>query len=310
MSELIDNFHFLRPWWLTTLLPVMVLGWWLLRTDDPSRILKDSIAPHLLKSLTISTSSQIRFRPEMLALPLWITAVFALAGPAWRTEPPPWTQDSSSLYLVVRITPSMISEDVPPNRLERVRAKLHDVMELRRGSRTGLVAYAKSAHLVMPATDDSAVIDQMLQSLDPGMMPGDGDSLADALAIASDHIEGSDSGGSILVVADGGEATEIPALIQWRKTSSTPVQWMVPVPAGSSLAAIGVAAAADAIASPTMIITPDDADVESIAKRAAQSFSAVGDVDGTQWRDEGVWLVWPIAIGLAFWFRKGWSLKP
>ncbi|TWU58581.1 von Willebrand factor type A domain protein [Rubripirellula tenax] len=310
MMEFLDAFHFLRPWWLLAILPVTLLGWWMIRRDDPTGDLKHAIAPHLLRPLTISPASSTRFRPAMMAVPLWTLSVLALAGPTWRTEPPPWTEDESSLYLVVRMTPSMISEDVQPNRLERARGKLHDLMELRRGSRTGLIVYSQSAHLVMPATDDSGVIDQMLQSLDPAMMPGEGDALADALRMASDHIESSGRGGSVLIVADGNEPAQASSLAGWRTTTSTPVQWLAPVPVGSSLDAIGITTAAGSIAAATIAITPDDTDVNAIARRAEQTFAMAAIGDASQWRDEGIWLVWPVAMGLAIWFRKGWSVTP
>lgn len=308
MTGFLDTFHFLRPWWLLAIVPVTLLGWWMLRRDDPTGDLKDAIAPHLLRSLTMPSDSGKRFGPAVLAMPLWILSVIALAGPTWKREPPPWTEDESSLYLVVRMTPSMLSEDVQPNRLERTRSKLHDLMQLRRGSRTGLIAYSKSAHLVMPATEDTGVIDQMLQSLDPEMMPGEGDALAEALTMASEHIEAAGRGGSILVVADGSESGREQELHAWRNTTSIPVQWIAPVPPGSSLDAIGVAAAAEIVSDATTGITPDDSDIIEISRLAKQSFHAAVDSVATQWRDDGIWLVWPVALGLALWFRKGWSL--
>ena len=310
MIAFLETFHWLRPGWLLAIFPVTLVGWWIVARDQPTSDLKDAIAPHLLRSLTVSPDAGTWFHPAMLAVPLWILSVVALAGPTWQREPPPWTEDDSSLYLVVRMTPSMLSEDVQPNRLERVRSKLHDLMDLRRGSRTGLIAYSKSAHLVMPATEDSGVIDQMLQSLDPTIMPGEGDALAEALTMASDHIEASEFGGSILVIADGCELGQNEPLMAWRAANSTPVQWLVPVPMGTSLEAIGIAASAKIIAGETMITTPDDADVKAISQSAQRSFTTAGSRDGSRWRDEGVWFVWPVAIGLAFWFRKGWSVTP
>jgi Ca-activated chloride channel family protein len=310
MIAMLDTFHFLRPWWLLAIVPVTFLGWWIIRRDNPTGDLENAISPHLLRSLTISPDAGNRFRPAMFALPIWIVGVFALAGPTWQREPPPWTEDESSLYLIVRMTPSMLSEDVQPNRLERVRSKLHDLMQLRRGSRTGLIAYSGSAHLVMPATEDDGVIDQMLQSLDPEMMPGQGDALAEALTMASQHIESAGRGGSILVVADGGEPDRQQDLKAWRSSTSTPVQWIAPVPPGSSLDAIGIAAAAEIVSDATTVITPDDSDIVKISRLATRSFQAAVDSDATQWRDDGIWLVWPVALGLGLWFRKGWSLTP
>lgn len=308
MTNFLETFHFLRPAWLLALAPVALLGWWMLRHDDPVGDLKQAIAPHLLRSLMVSPQSRKPLRPAVLAIVIWVIGVIALAGPTWRQVPPPWVEDQSSLYFVLRMTPSMVSEDLHPSRLEQVRAKLHDLMKLRRGSRNGLIAYGKSAHLVMPATGDVGVIDQMLQSLDPAIMPGEGDSLAEALTMASRRIEESGNGGSILIIADGSEANQTQPLKAWREKDKTPVQWLVPVPPDTSLDALGIATAADALETSPRVMTPDEQDIVAIQQSAKTTYTTGGSEATAHWADAGVWLVWPVALGLACWFRKGWSI--
>ncbi len=48
----------------------------------------------------------------------------------------------------------MTANDVVPTRLERAKQKTEDLLKLRAGARTALVAYAGTAHLVVPMTND------------------------------------------------------------------------------------------------------------------------------------------------------------
>ena len=45
--------------------------------------------------------------------------------------------------------------------------KIRDLLAARGGARTGLIAYAGTAHLVMPLTDDRGVIEPFLAALAP-----------------------------------------------------------------------------------------------------------------------------------------------
>ena len=110
-------------------------------------------------------------------------AVVAIAGPTWKHEPSPFADDVAAIAIVVKVGPSMITEDVQPSRLARATEKIHDLLKERGAGKTSLIAYAGSAHVVMPATKDSGIIDTFALALDPKIMPVDGDVAAEALTL-------------------------------------------------------------------------------------------------------------------------------
>ena len=65
----------------------------------------------------------------------------------------------------------MNQPDVAPTRLERAKQKISDLLAARAGARSGLIAYAGTAHLVMPLTDDRSVIVPFLAALATSLMP-------------------------------------------------------------------------------------------------------------------------------------------
>ena len=96
----------------------------------------------------------------------------------------------------------MDQADVAPTRLERAKQKIRDLLGARAGARSGLIAYAGTAHLVMPLTDDRSVIEPFLAALVTGLMPGDGKNVTAAASLATQFLAAEPVAGTILVVAD------------------------------------------------------------------------------------------------------------
>ncbi|MGC4016470.1 MAG: VWA domain-containing protein [Luteolibacter sp.] len=291
---MIGDFHFLRPWWLAALLPLLLLLWETRRLSDPGAPWRGIVSPHLLPYLMHSAGSERKGGLYWLLFAIGITTVVALAGPAWQREPSPFADDTAALAVVVEVTSSMEAEDLPPNRLARSLEKLHDLLKRRGGSKTALVVYAGSAHLVMPATVDSNIIDTFAQSLAPRIMPSDGDAAAAALQEA-DRALAVAGGGSILWITDGVAPEELAAVERWRKTSRTPVRILAPIPIES-------------IAGAKVIpIVPDDSDVVELERGA--NFSSPAPVAGEhddRWKDAGYWMTPLVVLLLLPLFRRGW----
>ena len=125
------------------------------------------IADHLLKHLLVSEREPKKVRPVYLLAVLWLTGIIALAGPTWDRESSPFIQDTAGLIIALKVTPTMLAQDIQPSRLERATQKIHDLLKLRIGAKTALIAYSGSAHLTMPLTVDPKIIDMFSQALTP-----------------------------------------------------------------------------------------------------------------------------------------------
>ena len=179
-----DEFHFLRPFWLLAALPALVVWWRLWRQQDSVHMWQQVVDQHLLEHLIVGDSKHRGPRPIQLLLVLWMICAIALAGPAWRMEPSPFADDEAGLVVLLKVSGSMMATDVQPSRLERAKHKLRDLLEQRQGSSTGLIVYSGSAHLVMPLTRDDRIVSSMVEDLTPDLMPVDGDVLVAALQLA------------------------------------------------------------------------------------------------------------------------------
>ena len=107
MSDFINNFHFIRPWWLVALLPAFILWWRMLRQEDPHREWKKWVDPALLDALLVQGSEKGRVRPVHLLGIFLLLAIVAVAGPTRQREPSPFAEDEAALVIALKVTDSM-----------------------------------------------------------------------------------------------------------------------------------------------------------------------------------------------------------
>lgn len=317
MSNFIPNVHFLRPWLLTLLIPAAGLVWYAWRRQNSRQGMQALIADHLLEHLLVGRREQEKIRPVYLLAAFWLVGIIALAGPAWKKEPSPFIQDTAGLVIALKVTPTMLAQDIQPSRLERATQKIHDLLKLRSGAKTALIAYSGSAHLTMPLTVDPKIIDMFSQALNPEIMPEQGDAAAEALELGASLLEKAKIPGSILLIADQIGENQLKEIRAFHEKSGISVHIYaiaadqgVTVPPGSPPApALNMEAmkkAAAAAGASLTIVAPDDRDVQKLAGRIKTSLSAAKQNQGDRWQDAGYWLLpFLLVLGL-FFFRRGW----
>jgi len=287
------------------------------RTPNIDRIAEDHLLPHLLAE----GGPRRRLQPHHLLLPIWLLAILSLSGPTWQREPAPFADDEAALVIALEVTPTMLAQDVQPSRLERAAQKIRDLLAERPGIRTALVAYAGSAHLVMPLTRDADLITRFAAELSPTIMPVAGDVAGEALVLSQEQLRKSGLRGSMLLITDGVSAEQLPQLATYQKNGGAPVQILsvaasagVPVPPDSppapALDREALDKAAEALDATLTTVSPDDSDVRWLARHTPTSLVAVSaEQTGERWKDAGYWLVFGVAALALMWFRPGWLVQ-
>ena len=295
---MMESFHFLRPA-LLLLAPVVVFFWWLWkRQSDPLRGWRDQVEPELLEALV--DQPHAGRSKKSLVLALWLLLVLASAGPAWRPEPSPFAEDAAPLIVLLKADRSMEVADPEPSRLERAHLKIRDLAKLRNGDPLGLIAYAGSAHLVLPPTKDTDAVSTMAKEVSPEIMPVPGNRLDLAIERAGALLDG--KAGTLLIVTDV-ETPESNRLSEALKDAGSPrVHFLVIAsPSGSLDSLTGVA---DTLNADLIKMTSDDADVEQIIRKSKLSLSTIsGDGEG-RWQDGGYFFVPVIALLSLLPFRR------
>jgi len=219
---MIESLHFLRPLWLLAI-PAAVLLWWLVRRRAASHAnLASLVAPHLRDALTVNRDPGRGLRAvDGVMLAVIITAL-GVAGPTWSRQPSPWFSETATLVVAMEVSDSMRANDLQPSRLDRARFKVLDLVAERTGARTALIAYAGSAHVVVPPTTDPGVLKTFLESLDPAIMPEGSTNAAVVLPLARDLVADDAAAGTLLFVNDGFDSADVPALSEYASAPGTP----------------------------------------------------------------------------------------
>ncbi|MCT8161385.1 vWA domain-containing protein [Pseudoruegeria sp. SHC-113] len=300
LAASLEAFHFLRPLWLLAV-PVLALLWWLARRanrPDTSAIAR--LPAHIAAALTIGAPEGRRFQPvDGVALALLCAAIGA-AGPTWSRVPNPFVSQLAPVVIVMEAGKEMRETDIAPDRMERAKQKVRDLLSLRAGGRNALVTYAGSAHRVVPFTEDPSVITPYLEGLGPEIMPVDGRDASQALALAQE-VAASEGASAILFVL----ATLDQADVSTFTPAAPEIAFLVMAPEGVS--AGGLDGLSTLI---TQRVTPDGSDVAAIDRRLNAAYrAALLQDERQQWDDRGWLFAWPAALLLLLSFRRGWVMR-
>lgn len=330
MSDLLANFHFLRPWWLVALIALpWLLSLWR-RQRAAAEPWRQACDPHLLKHLLEDGGEGRRPLPRLLFALGYVLAVLALAGPAWQQLPQSLARAESALVVALDLSDRMRATDIKPDRLSRARFKIADLMKARREGQTALVAYAGDAFVVAPLTDDAGSLSDLLASLTPDTMPVGGQRAERAIELGRKLLR--DAGfarGDLLIVTDAVDARAADAASEAARegvrvsvlgvgtTAGSPValpqggfvqdgDGNVLLPRLDEASLRDLAAAGDGRYAPLSI---DAADLRALALSDAIDTDTNLRTDErtrADFRDEGPWLLLPLLPLAALAFRRGW----
>ncbi|HCM0843054.1 TPA: VWA domain-containing protein [Vibrio parahaemolyticus] len=309
-TQFFTQFHFIRPLWLMALIPMFFLVW--LRWREESKpSWKDILPEHLRNALTIGERGWRKQLPLKLLMLIVLIAIVICAGPTWQRESSPFGEDKASLLVVLDNSDSMLQKDLPPSRLERSKQKIRDLLVARKGGKTGLVVFAGSAHVAMPVTQDSKVFDPFLAAITPEIMPVQGKLAEKALPLIDQQLQGQ-PGSTVLLVSDGVN----PATIKQYQAyfEGKPYQLLI-LAAGNTDIVSNNPMDLDSLqklASQTngrlVEVTVDNSDIEQLNRYVERNMQLNGE-SSMPWKDMGYQLLFPIALIMMLWFRKGWLVQ-
>lgn len=301
-----DALHFLRPGWLLVVPLALLLMWRWRRLNDASAQWHGMIAGHLLRHLLVQPKGKAGLQPIHLLTATLALGAVAAAGPSWERDRPAFLDNRAPLLIAVDLSPSMNDSDVPPSRLEAAKHKLHDLVNRRHGARIGLLAYAGSAHLVLPPTDDPVLLDSFLQVLSSDLISSAGKDALGAVVIANRLLAAEQTPGTLVLITDGADPAQFSALAEQLEQQDLQLL-ILAVGSHTDSQLKGLADATDA---PLGSLTGNDDDLDWIELHAQKHFEATSaEQQQLQWKDAGYWLLYPLLLLALFNLRRGWSLN-
>ncbi len=187
---------------LVGLLPAIAFFVWALRKRR--RDLERFAEARLLAKLSPDLDGRRqRWRAALLLLALAFSAL-AAAGPRWGFHWEEVHREGVDLVIALDTSRSMLAEDVKPNRLERAKLAVQDLVRQLQGDRVGLVAFAGTAFVQCPLTLDYEVFNETLRAVTTNIIPKGGTAIGEAIntsIAALEERQGKHT--AILLITDG-----------------------------------------------------------------------------------------------------------
>jgi Ca-activated chloride channel family protein len=325
MPDLIQfqHFHFIRPYWLLVIIPVIFIFLSFNRRDDSMAFWKKVMSKEIIAKLTISAKGQNGLSPKFLMIVIALVFSVVLAGPTWQQQNSPFTEDKSVLIIALDVSKTMNQTDIQPTRLLRAKQKIIELLALRGDANTALIAYSGSAHTVMPTTNDSKMIRHFLDSLNNTLMPKSGKRPQAILPIASKLFEPTLVPGTLLLMGDGGSAETVSEfaeffksqshqLIVWGFGKSTRLEQKGDLDETDSkiipMQLSQLESLVDNSHGRLVLMSHDKQDVQKVYHSIENNLVIIED-SSRPWLDSGYLLIYLAALFFLFWFRRGWTLQ-
>jgi Ca-activated chloride channel homolog len=194
------------PEWFWGLLLIPILIALFIRAEHRGlRRLEEFVSARLLPQLagTVNRPRRVlRFGLHLLGLSL---ALISLAQPRWGYTFEDVKRKGLDLLIAVDTSRSMLSNDVQPNRLERVKLVTQDLINELQGDRVGLIAFAGRAFLQAPLTIDYDAVVEAINDLDTKTIPEGGTNISSAITLTTQSFGKSAVGNRALIIFTDGE---------------------------------------------------------------------------------------------------------
>ena len=194
--------------YILLIIPTMITGFLFLKTWKKN-IQKKYISENLLQFLSPNISN---FKPRIKLLFLILFILFstiALVNPKIGTELKTVKREGVDIVFALDVSKSMLAEDIAPNRLEKAKRIVSEIINTLNNDRVGVIAYAATALPILPITDDYSTAKTFLQSLNTDMLSSQGTAIIQSINLAQKFYDDEDQTNRVLCILSDGEDHEV-----------------------------------------------------------------------------------------------------
>ena len=190
--------------WLVAVVAATAIGAWIYRRHSLRQFATSNLLARLLPK---NASRRLLFRTAtaLAAMTLLVIGLVDIRwGKTWREVP----QKGIEVMFVLDVSRSMLADDATPNRLQRAKQQIKDMVDEMTGDRVGLILFAGEARQQVPLTRHYSDFKQSLDEVGTYNVQVGGSRLGDAIALAADSFLGKSNDHKAIVVLTDGEDQE------------------------------------------------------------------------------------------------------
>ncbi len=159
----------------------------------------------LFKRLTPNRSS-FKATLKLLFFVLGIALlILGLVNPKMGTKLETVKREGVDIVFAVDVSKSMLAEDIAPNRLEKAKRLVSEIINQLASDRIGIIAYAGQAYPQLPITTDYGAAKMFLQSMNTDMLTSQGTAIDQALELATTYYDDEEQTNRVLCIISDGE---------------------------------------------------------------------------------------------------------
>jgi Ca-activated chloride channel family protein len=134
--------------------------------------------------------------------------IIGLVNPKIGTKMETVKREGIDIVFAVDVSKSMLAEDIAPNRLDKSKQIVSQIINQLGSDRIGIVAYAGSAFPVLPITTDYSVAKMFLQSMNTDMVSSVGTSFNEAIKLSATYFDDKKTSKLLIMISDGEDHNE------------------------------------------------------------------------------------------------------
>ncbi|MEC7785905.1 MAG: VWA domain-containing protein [Nitrospinota bacterium] len=198
-----DPSYFYLLWTLVPL--IFFLIWSNLKKYD---LIVRFCGANLFSKLVTLNFKELQKSKAIFVILTFLFLFIALTRPQWGYQWEDYKQEGVDIIIALDVSRSMLAKDIKPNRLERAKRKISDLLNMLKGDRIGLVAFAGTSFVQCPLTLDYAAARIFLNAIDTDLIPVQGTAIGDALRKSTNAFRTQENKSrAIILITDGEDQT-------------------------------------------------------------------------------------------------------
>src|SRR5690554_72797 len=132
-----------------------------------------------------------------------VALILALANPRIGTKVETIKREGIDIVFAIDVSKSMLAEDVAPNRLEKSKQIVSQIINTLGADRVGIIAYAGTAFPTLPITTDYSAAKMFLQQMNTDMLSSKGTAISEAIYMATNFFDDAETNKLLVPISDG-----------------------------------------------------------------------------------------------------------